>query len=108
MSVVPTGAAGAFAGAPLAQTKGSEIERAQQDVQARQRLAKSQAHAADAAGVAATDGEDTQAYERDADGRRFWERPLPPPAATETAEAAPAHQSKDPTGESGNQLDLTG
>ena len=75
MSVIPTGLAGALAGAPLAQTKGSEIERAQQDMQVSQRHAKSQARTADALEVAAADGEDTKAEDRDADGRRFWERP---------------------------------
>ncbi len=111
MSVVPTGLAGAFAGAPLAQTKGSEIERAQQDTQVRQRQAKSQAHATDAAGVAAADGEDTQANDRDADGRRFWERPAPVQPVDDSVgsvDAAGAQQSKDPHGESGRQLDLTG
>jgi hypothetical protein len=108
MSVVPTGAAGAFAGAPLAQTKGSEIERAQQDTQVRQRQAKSAAKAADAAGVAAADGEDTQTQDRDGDGRRFWERPVPPQGADESTEPATPRQSKDPHGESGGQLDLTG
>jgi hypothetical protein len=108
MSVVPTGTAGAFAGAPLAQTKGSELERAQQDTQVRQRQAKSQAKAADAAGVAAADAEDSQTQERDGDGRRFWERPVPPQPADEPAEPAVPRRSKDPHGESGGQLDLTG
>ena len=108
MSVVPTGLAGAFAGAPLAQTKGSEIERAQQDAQVQQRQANSQARTADAAGVAAANGDDIQANDRDADGRRFWERPGPTQAVDEAVEPAVPHQSKDPHGESGSQLDLTG
>src|SRR5580698_3091084 len=108
MSVYPTGSAGAFAGVPMAQTKGSEIERAQQDVQVRQRQAKSEARSADAADVAAADGEDTQTHDRDADGRRFWERPTPPQPADESGEPPVLHQSKDPQGASGGQLDLTG
>ena len=108
MSVVPTGLAGAFAGAPLAQTKGSEIERAQQYTQVRQRQANSQARTADAAGVAAADGEDTQAHDRDADGRQFWVRPGPTQPVDEAVEPAGPQQSKDPHGESGSQLDLTG
>jgi hypothetical protein len=109
MSVIPGGLAGALAGAPLAQTKGSEIERTQQDVETRQRLAVSQAKAADAAEIAAADGEDTKAEDRDADGRRFWERPAAPaqPADESVVPSAP-HQVKDPHGESGGQLDLTG
>ncbi len=108
MSVVPTGLAGAFAGVPLAQTKSSDIERAQQDAQVQQRQAKSQAHATDAAGVAAADGEDARAEDRDADGRRFWERPAHGQQSHEAVEPAAPHQIKDPHGESGNQLDLTG
>jgi hypothetical protein len=108
MSVIPTGLAGAFAGAPLAQTKGSELERTQQDTQARQRVAQSQAKATDAAGVAATDYEGTKTEDRDADGRRFWERPVPPQPAGESAEPVAPPQSKDPHGDSGGHLDLTG
>ena len=109
MSVGPMGAAGSFAGAPLAQTRGSEIERAAQQAQAHERQVRSQTKAADAAGIAATDGEDNQPQERDADGRRLWERaPEAGEADTEDASTPAPESQSNPDGASGNQLDLTG
>ena len=110
MSIGPTFTAAGLAGAPLAQTKGSEIERAQQDSMSHQRRVTSDAKANDAAGIAATDGEDTQPQERDADGRRLWEKPLGKQgkASTAASNSAEPRQSKDPQGQSGSQLDLTG
>ena len=112
MSVGPMGGvAGSVAGSPLAQTKGSEPERAQQDAVAQQRRAESDQKADSAAGIGETDGEDHETAVRDADGRRPWE---PPPEAknaeqTEDQSAPPAQpQSKDATGQSGNLLDLSG
>lgn len=112
MSVGPMGGvAGSVAGSPLAQTKGSEPERAQQDAVAQQRRVESDQKADSAAGIGETDGEDHETAERDADGRRPWE---PPPEAkdpeqTEDQSAPPAQpQSKDATGQSGNLLDLSG
>jgi hypothetical protein len=112
MSVGPLGGvAGSVAGSPLAQTKGAEPERAQQDALAQQRRVESDQKADAAAGIGQTDGEDHEAAERDADGRRLWE---PPPEA-DTAEQAqqqpgppPRRQSRDATGQSGNLLDLSG
>ena len=76
MSVGPMGGvAGSVAGSPLAQTKGSEPERAQQEAVAQQRRAESDQKADSAAGIGETDGEDHETAERDADGRRPWEPP---------------------------------
>lgn len=109
MSILPTSLGGSFAGAPLAQQKGSEVERASHDTVAQARQSKSDALATDAAGVAATDGDDTQPHERDADGRRLWEAPADnKPEATADAPPAAPSQSRDPTGTSGSQLDLLG
>lgn len=112
MSVGPTGGIpGSAAGSPLAQTKGSEPERAQQDANAQQRRIESDQKAESAAGIGETDGEDHETGERDADGRRLWEEQ----PEKENAEAAeedpgppPQRQSKDATGQSGNLLDLSG
>ena len=112
MSVGPMGGvAGSVAGSPLAQTKGSEPERVQQDTVAQQRRVDSDQKAESAAGIGETDGEDHETAERDADGRRPWEPPPEPKDAEPAEEQAgqtPPPQSKDATGQSGNLLDLSG
>jgi hypothetical protein len=105
MSIGPMGGTPAnAAGVPLAQTKGSEIDRAQQEVAARQRQSYYSEKADAAAGVGETDGEDHETAERDADGRLLWE----PPDESTPAEKHVPPKSKDPTGQSGSFLDLTG
>ena len=98
------------AGAPLAQTKGAEVERLQQDQGAQQLQAQGELRAETAAGIGETDGQEHQAADRDADGRRPWEKTpghenaaAGPPGA-----AAEAPRSKDVSGQSGSQLDLSG
>ncbi|HEY5314196.1 MAG TPA: hypothetical protein VIK18_16810 [Pirellulales bacterium] len=109
MSVGPMGAAASFAGVPLAQTRGSEAERAAQESTAFERQVRSQAQAADTAGIAASDSEDNQAHDRDADGRRLWERSTPASAdEAEADDAPPPEAPRKPDGESGAQLDLSG
>ena len=110
MSVGPmSGVTGSAAGAPLSQTAGSETERAQKDSSAKQRQVENDAKAEKAAGIGQTEGDEGPA-ERDADGRRLWEgdqqtgKQEEPP----TAETEPPRQAKDPTGQSGSSLDLTG
>jgi len=111
MSVGPMGAVpGSVAGSPLAQTSGSETERAQHDVGAQQRRIQSDQKAESAAGIGETDGEDHEAADRDADGRRPWEAPPEPGTAEASDSNSPPDppRTKDPSGESGNLLDLTG
>jgi hypothetical protein len=113
MSMVPLGGiVSSAAGVPLSQTAGSETERAQKDSQAQSRQVDSDQQAERAAGIGQTD-EDQESSERDADGRRLWEAPAE--AKKDKAEDengsnsdALPRQSKDPTGQSGTQLDLTG
>jgi hypothetical protein len=93
------------AGAPLAQTGGVEVERTQRDGVVRDRRVASEQSAELAAGIGTTD-EDQETSERDADGRMFWEQAKPTGSGEETE--IRAKQSKDPTGASGNSLDLTG
>lgn len=103
---VTSGALGSAAGAPLSQTAGSEAERTQKESAARERLVDSQGKSERAGGIGEME-EDQQSSERDADGRRLWEAP----AKTKTdadEEAAVDRRAKDPTGVSGNELDLTG
>ena len=109
-----SGIAGSAAGSPLAQTKGTDPERALQDAGAQQRRIETDQKAEAAAGIGETDGEDHEAAERDADGRRLWEGP-PEVEDDENAEdtaqqgiAAEQRLSKDATGQSGNLLDLSG
>lgn len=110
MSIGPLGGLFASAaGAPLAQSSGSEVDRARQEAAAQKREIKAQEKAADAAGIGQTDGEQHQSHDRDADGRRPWEIAADPrrePNA-ESADETPRAPA-DPTGQSGNQLDLTG
>lgn len=108
MSMVPMGGiVGSAAGVPLSQAAGSETERAQKDGLAVSRRTDAEWVAERAAGIGET-GKDQESSERDADGRRLWESP--PKSGDEEAEpgAGPLRQSKDATGQCGNQLDLTG
>lgn len=108
MSIGPLGIVGGLAGAPLAQTKGSELERAQQDTSAQARETKTNQTAEQAAGIGLTDGEDHQASDRDADGRRLWEAPAGGGDGTKAEQPPTPRQSKDASGVSGTQLDLSG
>ena len=111
MSMGPLGGiAGSAAGSPLSQTKGSDVERAQQETSNQNRRVQTDLKAENAAGIGETDGEDHETGERDADGRRIWEPPPEGPQAEPEEEqaAAPPPRSKDPKGQSGNLLDLTG
>lgn len=109
MSMGPmAGIGGSAAGAPLAQTRGSETERSQQDAAAHERQVRQDQHAENVAGVGQTE-QDEQASDRDADGRRLWERQeSSSDSQDEAASQAPERLSKDPTGQSGNVIDLTG
>jgi hypothetical protein len=107
MSVGPTTFAASLAATSLNQARGSETERVQHDVAAKQRQAAGDVKAENAAGIGTTEG-DEGVGERDADGRRLWERP-PKPQPKDSGEPADADgRLKDPTGESGSLLDLTG
>jgi hypothetical protein len=101
------GVVGSAAGAPLSQTSGSETERTQKDSAASGRQAVHEKKAADAAGIGTTE-QDQETSERDADGRRFWEDTAEKKPDEADDPNAPPRQAKDPTGESGNSLDLTG
>lgn len=103
MSIGPTTFAASLAS--LNQARGNETERAQHDTAAKERQIAGDRQAESAAGVGTTEG-DEAAGERDADGRRLWERP-PAAKATEAGKEE-ATNVKDPSGQSGSLLDLTG
>jgi hypothetical protein len=101
-----TGALGSAAGAPLSQTAGSESERLQREAGVERRTADAQNRSEQASGIGQAE-QDEQASERDADGRRLWEHQEKKDAAGDASPEAP-RRAKDPTGMSGNSLDLTG
>lgn len=106
---VATGLPASFAGIPVAQTGGAEIDRTRTEAAALRRAEAADAQAEKAAGIGETDGEDHQTDDRDADGRRPWEFGPAPTAVSQNAlEAEEPRQSKDLSGEAGGQLDLTG
>ena len=116
MSVGPMGFYSSIAATPLAQTQGSDVDRTATEVSGQARQKSNAAKAESAEGIGQPDGEEHASSDRDADGRRLWEKPLGGEApqesdaeATDASEQAPTpHASKDASGESGNQLDLTG
>ncbi len=109
MSIGPlSGIAGSVAGTSLAQTRGSEIDRAQQENTARELRTHSAQKAEMAAGIGQADGDNHQTSERDADGRRLWEFPQQH-GEQDSGHEEPHHpQGQDPTGQSGNMIDLCG
>jgi len=103
-----SGIAGSVAGTSLAQTRGSEIDRAQQESSARELRTRSEQKAEMAAGIGQADGDNHQTAERDADGRRLWEFPQRH-GEQDAGHEEPRHShGQDPTGQSGNLLDLSG
>jgi hypothetical protein len=110
MSVGPLGFFGSIAAAPAVQ-RGADAERVQHDSARQQGEVKNDFLAESAAGIGETDGDEHGTNERDADGRRPWE--IGPNAKQKDAtvpatEPPPLRQSKDLTGTTGAQLDLTG
>jgi hypothetical protein len=113
MSMGPVGGVvGSAAGTSLSQTAGAETERSQRDTAAQHRQVDGNERTEQASGIGQTE-EDQESSERDADGRRLWERPgkrgkngKEEPASEDAA--ALSKQSKDPSGQSGTKLDLTG
>jgi hypothetical protein len=101
-----------IAATPLSQSRGNDVDRAGQETAGQSAQAANEAKAENAAGIGAADGEEHGTAERDADGRRIWEKTANKKRSGEpTADVTvtlPSPLSKDATGESGNQLDLTG
>lgn len=110
MSIGPSaGLAGSVAGTPLAKASSSESDRIRQEVTAQQRQVASEKKAESAAGIGETDGENHEAEDRDADGRRLWEEM--PEGSGQPHGDGPGEtpvRVKDTSGQSGNLLDLSG
>jgi hypothetical protein len=107
MSIGPLGILGSVSAAP-SQASGAESAKGRAEAAVQARHAQSALKAEEAAGVGKTDGEEHAPNERDADGRRIWE--INPSGKRPTGEAPPpaAGPSRDPTGEAGTRLDLSG
>jgi hypothetical protein len=111
VSIGPLGGiVGSAAGSPLAQTSGSEVERAGQEAGAEHRRVQSDRKADAAAGIGQADGEDHEPAERDADGRSPWkfsQGKKPSDADEESNASTEQKHVKDAAGQSGSLLDLT-
>lgn len=105
---VATGIPASIAGIPVAQTYGTDVDRTHSETAAQRRTEATDATAEKAAGIGEPDCEDHQVDDRDADGRRLWEFGPPKLAKPQADEEAEERKSRDVTGESGGQLDLTG
>ena len=106
MSVGPMGMMSSIAGSPLSQA--SDTERARQDATGQARQAQSHQEAESAEGVGETK-QDQETSDRDADGHRLWEQPPDAGQQSEAEQAAESEtQSKDPSGNRGVNLDLSG
>lgn len=108
MNVGSMGIVGGAAGSALSQRAGSEVERTQQEAASKERQVQNDKKAESAAGIGETE-QDHGASDRDADGRKIWE---PPPEGNSDSAQDDPNQStprvKDPSGQSGGKLDLTG
>ena len=108
MSIGPLGGlVGSAAGVPVAQSKGSEVERDQRESADQTRDADLASQAEQAQGVGQTK-QDHETSQRDADGRRPWETVARTPKEHDATFTHDPLQSKDAAGTAGNQLDVTG
>ena len=110
MNISQLGIVATAAATQLAQTRGSEVERIQQETAVHERAVESTAEAEAAEGIGTT-SEEQAASDRDADGRRPWEigsREKSVDSANLTGDSSSSQRAKDPTGQAGSQLDLSG
>lgn len=108
MSIASLGIIGGLASTSVSQ-RVAETDKSQQTASEQSRAADASERAELAAGIGQTE-QDSEAADRDADGRRLWERPLEKKA--KGAEAPPLATGgalgKDPSGACGGELDLVG
>jgi hypothetical protein len=107
MTVGPLSIVSSIAGVPRVQAKGSDVERERLDAGTAARQSESARKADDAAGVGTT-SEESATDERDADGRRLWERRAAKEKPVDGAPSESEPRAKDPSGAAGSQLDLSG
>jgi hypothetical protein len=110
MSVGPLGSVlSSAAGAPQAQPR-ADVDQAEKTIADQHREAQRNEQADAAAGIAQPDGEEHEAEDRDADGRRMWEEVIGPEGEmmTDPATHLPSRASRDASGERGHEIDLSG
>ncbi len=116
MSIGPMGFFSSIAATPMAESQGSDVDLAVQEASVQAHEISQNIKAENAAGVGQTDGEEHETADRDADGRRLMEKPLAkkkriarqPESASDATAAEEPHLSRDASGASGNELDLSG
>jgi hypothetical protein len=116
MSIGPMGFFSSIAATPMAESQGSDVDRATQETSVQAHEISQNTKAENAAGVGQTDGEEHETADRDADGRRRMEKPLAKKkrivrqeeSIANTTAAEEPHLSRDASGTSGNELDLSG
>lgn len=107
MSIGPNYIAGSISGGQLPQARGAELDRNSDD--AAQQVAQSES--AKAAGLDGQLHENEEATDRDADGHTYGEaleRKNRPESTPQDSDEENIPHSLDPTGQSGNNLDLSG
>lgn len=109
MNIGSVGIVGSFSTGQLQQARGADADRAAQDARTQARGADSARQAEAAAGIGQT-MEDEGASDRDADGRRLWERAEQKADGEKPSESGDQElpHSRDPSGDAGGTLDLTG
>lgn len=106
MSIGPLGPLNAAAaGTPLAQNRG-EVDQSKQTGDAQTRRVALDRQASTAAGIGEADGENHEASERDADGRRVWE--ITEKRKQEEEQTEDPCVGQDPHGDLGRIIDLSG
>ena len=110
MSIGSLGIVGGLAATPVSQ-RAAETDKTQQAATEQTRAADAAERAELASGIGQTSEDSEAAADRDADGRRLWERPpqkKAQPAESQPAAPVAAPSAKDPSGACGGQLDLVG
>ncbi|MGE3776161.1 MAG: hypothetical protein AB7F89_03170 [Pirellulaceae bacterium] len=109
MSAGLLGTVGSVTTGQLQQLRAVETDRTAREATRDATVANANRRAENAAGVGEMEQE-SAVSERDADGRRLWERPDPtaPDEEADSASGPTAVASLDPSGDSGTLLDLTG
>jgi hypothetical protein len=93
------------AGSPLAQTQGSEVDRARRASDTRRAETLNERHADAAAGIAASDSEEKSPGERGSDGGRIWVVPARDDKCKRSA-GDPQSPRDSLREQSGNEIDL--
>lgn len=107
MSIGPSGITSSLAGSPQSQSRGTDVVRRQQEASNSARELHLDLKAESASGIGETE-QDERTSDRDADGRRVWERT--PPRDDQSADLTGQDHSPGPdtANEKGQHLDLNG